>query len=206
MKHNELEEKVNKIHDNFLKSVQKQIKEIQPEIEENPPIEEIKAMLGEVPAQIDFIRGKAIEVNKELYHLKWTIKTKKTGLEALKSNLRQNYIQKHQETNREYIEKLNELKKEMQSGQKKLNQAFVNEYIKAYRPEKPTQSMLDDYANLKTENQQKDILKLEKKVLEYEQLHSILNALAEKYDNKKFAVYKHADIYELELKNGLRNK
>ena len=45
-----------------------------------------------------------------------------------------------------------------------MNKIMMQQLIKDMKPEKPTKSDLDDYANLKTEQVQNEIFQLEKKI------------------------------------------
>ncbi|QST03059.1 hypothetical protein IMZ31_21155 (plasmid) [Pontibacillus sp. ALD_SL1] len=189
-----------------IEEIKRALTELEPEIEVNPEIEEIKKRLGEIPSQVYYLSQRGLEVEKKISDLKHTIKRKKIERETAMSNTRMELLKKYNQKNKLYLEQLEELKGELSSGKKKLSQPFINDFIKANRPEKPTQSVLDDFAFVRTQSKATEILDLEKQISNYEHLLSSLRILTEKYETTKYAVNKHADLYIAEHRNGMKGQ
>jgi len=207
MKENRVEKLLNGlkgVDENFFKQIANEFEALSPDMESDPGIETIKEIMGEVSAQKAYLRERVVEVKKKIQDLKLLIKAKRTSLEIEKSKIRQESLESYQKENKQYILDGKKLAEELIEGKKKLPNAIVIELLKNMRPEKPTQNVLDDVANLKTEKSQKEIFVIEKKVNEYEELLGMLETLADKYEDKKFTAYKHATIWEAELRSGTR--
>lgn len=189
------------LNDDFFKNMDKEMSLVEPDIEPDPSIATIKALLGEVPAQVEYLKVRSIEVRKKIQQVKLAIKAKKINLDLQKSHIRQEYLEKYQMELKEYITSAKTLFEDVATGKKKLPNSVLQEMLKAIKPEKPTQNNLDDLANLKTESIQKEILIIEKQVNDYEELYSILSTMAEKYENKNLAVRAHKGLLEAEMRN-----
>ena len=194
---------------NWAKEVadlKKELKNIVSDIPINPELSTIKELISETPSQIYVVRNKAIEVHKKARELKLDLKMKQKELENRKSEFRLRFMKGYKEKYADFVAKMDDLKKDLTKYKKELNHSFITEYIKANKPERPTQSTIDDYANLKTVKMQAELAELERTVLEYEAYYQTLEALADKLVDLKFSTNKHADIYLEELKHGLRHK
>lgn len=205
MKRTDVEKLLTSLDENFFKNMARDMKDLEPDIEPDPSIVRIKTLLGEVPAQIEYLQVRTVEVKKKIQEVKLFLKAERTSLELEKSKIRQEQLETYQSELRKYIVSAKSLFDDVANGKKKLPSSVLQEMIKAIKPEKPTQSNLDDLANLRTEEKQNKLIELERKVNEYEELYGILVATAEKFENKRLAVRDHKGLLEAEMRNGLNN-
>lgn len=204
MKRNDVDRYLNSLKnmdENFFKNIGDEIQSLQPEIEADPSIDVIKEIIGEVPSQIAYLKERVIEVKKKIQDLKLLVKAKRTSLEIEKSKIRQGNLEKYQNEHKQYMQDAKKWVNDLNDGKKKISNQVQLEILKNMKPEKPTQSNLDDLANLTTEKLQKEILMIEKKINEYDELHGMLDTLAEKYENKKFSAFGHRALKEAEIRS-----
>lgn len=201
MKKTDVDKMLSSLSDDFFKKMEEQMTEIEPDIEPDPSIDKIKQLLGEVPAQVEYLKIRTIEVRKKIQDLKLLAKAKRNSLEIEKSRIRQESLENYQKELKQFLTSSKALFEDVINGKKKLPNTVLQEMIKAIKPEKPTQNNLDDLANLKTESIQKEILAIEQKVNQYEELYGILSTMAEKYENKNLAVRAHKGLIEAEMRN-----
>lgn len=201
MKKTDVDKMLSSLSDDFFKKMEEQMTEIEPDIEPDPSIDKIKALLGEVPAQVEYLKIRTIEVRKKIQDLKLLAKAKRNSLEIEKSKIRQESLENYQKELKLFLTSSKALFEDVINGKKKLPNTVLQEMIKAIKPEKPTQNNLDDLANLKTESIQKEILAIEQKVNQYEELYGILSTMAEKYENKNLAARAHKGLIEAEMRN-----
>lgn len=205
MEKRDVEKLLESLNGDFFKQMDEQMANIKSEIGPDPSIGEIRELLGEVPAQIEYLKVRTIEVRKKVQDLKLIVKAKRNSLEIKKSKIRQETLEGYQKDLKEYITTAKSLFDDVTTGKKKLPNTVLQEMIKAIKPEKPTQNHLDDMSNLKTEKEQTEIFAYEKKIIEYEELYGVLNAMAEKYENKNLAVRAHKGLMEAEMRNNINN-
>ena len=201
MKKTDVDMLLSALSDDFFKKMEEQMTEIEPDIEPDPSIGRIKELLGEVPAQIEYLKIRTIEVRKKIQDLKLLVKAKRNSLEIEKSRIRQDSLVKYQKELKQFLTSSKALFDDVKDGKKKLPNTVLQEMIKAIKPEKPTQNNLDDLANLQTEAMQSEIFEIEKKVNQYEELYGILSTMAEKYENKNLAARAHKGLIEAEMRN-----
>lgn len=180
--------------------IAEELKNVQPDIEAMPSVALIKELLGEVPAQIDMIRTKAIQVKKVMMDYKVFIKDAKQRMEIKKSLIRKRELDEYQLKMKDFTIEGRNMISDISSGNKKLPTAMVQELLKTIRPEKPTQNYLDDLANLNTQQEQAEIIKYEKTYNALEEKYSLLESLAMKYENKNIAVRAHKALMEAEMR------
>lgn len=189
------------LDDRFFEKMAEQMKSVEPDIEPDPSISTIKELLGQVTAEVEYLKLKTIQVRKKIQDFKLLVKAKRNALEVQKSRIRQEALEVYQVELKQYIINAKELFNDVSDGKKKLPNSVLQEMLKVMKPEKPTQNNLDDLAILKTEELQKAIIMCEKKTNEYEELHGILSTMAEKYESKNLAVRAHKGLLEAELRN-----
>lgn len=205
MSHNEkdIDNLLNEVEDDFFIIKKEELEDVEPDIPADPSSQLIKKLLGELPSQIEYLKNKSIECKKRINNLKLLIKTKKHSLEIEKSKVRKEFLDNYQNELKQYLTQMKSLFTDVVKSDKRVTKTSLQEMVKAMKPEKPTRSDLDDIATLKTEDIQQVIFDLELQMTKYEEYYELLQAKAERYENKFIAARAHKGILVEEMKNNI---
>lgn len=194
---------LNEVEEDFFVIKKEEIEDILPDIPADPSAHLVKKMLGELPSQIEYLKNKSIECKKRINNLKLLIKTKKYSLELEKSKVRKDNLDNYQKEFKRYVTSMKSMIENAESSDRKITKGYMQEMFKLLKPEKPTRSDLDDIASLETKDTQQYIFDLEMQLTKYEEYYELLQAKAEKYENKFIAVRAHKGILVEEMKNNI---
>lgn len=175
-----------------------EVEDIEADIPADPSPELIKKLIGELPSQIEYLENKAIEIKKKMQDMKLIVRARKAAIELQKSRIRQEYVEKYQKELKKYIEDCKNFLED--PTLQKLSKTERADMIKTLKPEKPTKNDLDDIANLRTEEAQREVFKLEKAFIALEEQYELTMTKVKKYENKNLAARAHARIIEQDLK------
>lgn len=169
-----------------------------------PSKEMIKMLLIELPQQITFIDNYALEFKKQIGDAKTALKAKKSLLEIAKSEIRQKELEKFQKEHKEYMERTQELMREIMNSEEQnasLKKAYLQEVSRVLKPERPTKSDLDDMANIGTKNLQEDIDELEQVISQSQQELDLLTTKKDFYNNMwvTMRAYKGVIVEEMRM-------
>lgn len=186
-------------HKDLFSISKQELEEIESDVPLNPSKEEIKKILSELPAQIEYLKTKGIACKTQIENLKLLIKHKKQILERDKSRIRQEKLEAYKAEQEQYYEQMKEVFKDVVDSDSKLAKSTLQEMLKVMRPEKPSRSELDDFAIMETDALQEEIIRLERKLNRYEEILDLLKVRSEKFENKLKVAISHKGILVAEM-------
>jgi len=193
-----LEEKVKKDmkeEKDFFALEESEIRKIIPTLPINPGPEVIKENLSRLPAQIEYLEELEVVKKSEVQEMKTLLKAKNKALDITKSKIRQEYMKRWKEEMKNYIPNIKKLFEDFENDPN-MNKIMMQQLIKDLKPEKPTKNDLDDFANLKTEDVQKELYQLEKMLNALEAEYEAIRVKINKYENTYISVRAHVRMLE----------
>lgn len=182
-----------------MKQLEKEIIEIEYDIPVDPTPDDLKRILSEASAVIEYLDIKRIEAKKQFDLVKLAIQLKKSDIEIEKSRVRQRINEEYQKSTKESAEEQKKFLNKVEAGDLKMSSTMMMEIIKGYRPEKPTTKELDDRANLETKKMVGELAFLERQAIELEEQVELLKAKVKRYENKNFNSKSHIKLLEKNL-------
>lgn len=170
-----------------------------------PDKETIKRLLIELPSQILYLQNQILDYRRRLGETKVALKANKAHKENLKSEIRKKEMDKYMIEVGEFRTKSQELMTQVMNSDDNasLKKTYLQEMLRVIKPEKPTQTVLDDIAEVETYEVQKQINEAEEQIMYFQGEIDSLQAKEDMYDNMFISVRAYKGILIEEMNKNM---